>query len=156
MNRSHYQFGSLYLEPRKKGPEVWVFRWRERDEGGRDRLRKRIVGSTVEYPTKGQAQRAIEAHRLDLNRGTTSQTSAPQTIRQLVEHYRLKEMPMDTHEKKRRSTKLVYNTNLNTHILPRWGRYPLKRVSTIRKSRTGSVRFRSLQVRGRRSAMSSA
>jgi integrase len=131
MNRSHYQFGSLYLEPRKKGPEVWVFRWRERDEGGRDRLRKRIVGSTVEYPTKGQAQRAIEAHRLDLNRGTTSQTSAPQTIRQLVEHYRLKEMPMDTHEKKRRSTKLVYNTNLNTHILPRWGRYPLRRVSTI-------------------------
>lgn len=131
MNRSHYQFGTLYLEPRKKGPEVWVFRWRERDEGGKDRLRKRIVGSAVEYPTRAQAQRAVEAHRLDLNRDTTSRTAAPRTIRQLVEHYRLKEMPMDTHEKKRRSTKLVYNTNLKTHILPRWGGYPLRRVSTI-------------------------
>ena len=131
MNRSHYQFGTLYLEPRKKGPEVWVFRWRERDEGGKDRLRKRIVGSAVEYPTRSQAQRAVEAHRLDLNRATTTRTAAPQTIRHLVEHYRLKEMPMDTHEKKRRSTKLVYNTNLKTHILPRWGGYALRRVSTI-------------------------
>ena len=39
---------------------------------------------------------------------------------------------MDIHEGKTRGTKLVYGSVLNYHILPRWGEYLLRRVTTIR------------------------
>jgi hypothetical protein len=34
MKRPRYQFGSLYTESRKSGPDVWVYRWRETDQQG--------------------------------------------------------------------------------------------------------------------------
>lgn len=38
---------------------------------------------------------------------------------------------MQTHEGKTRGTKLVYNSNLKLYIVPRWGDYPLRRVSSV-------------------------
>lgn len=131
MKRSKYQFGTLYTEPRKNGPDVWVFRYRQSNEQGKRQLRKHLIGTVVEHPTKAMAQRAVEAFRLSVNRQSVGHGTTPQTVAKLVEHYKLKEMPMETHEGKRRSTKLVYASNLNHHILPRWGNYPLSKVSTI-------------------------
>lgn len=131
MKRPRYQFGALYQEPRKNGPDVWVYRWREANANGQRQLRKQIVGTVREFRSEADAQRATEALRLTANRQTVEQCALPQTFHILVEHYRLKELPMDTHEKKTKGTKLVYNTNLNHHIVPRWGKYPLKRIHSV-------------------------
>ncbi len=131
MKRSRYQFGTLYAEARRSGPDVWVYRWRELNEQGKRQLRKKVVGTVHEYRTQAEAQQAVDAFRLSINRHTAIHGMTPRTIRRLVEHYRLKEVPMDSHEGKRRSTKLGYISNLNHHILPRWGDYAPERVSTI-------------------------
>jgi len=131
MKRPRYQFGTLYTEPRKSGPDVWVYRWRETNQQGRRQLRKQILGTVRELPTQDDALRVAETFRLGINRHLAEQTGPPQTVRKLVEHYRLKETPMDNHEGKRRSTKLGYISNLENHILPRWGDYPPGRVTAV-------------------------
>jgi len=131
MMRSQYQFGSLYLESRKNGPDVWVYRWRESTPDGTRQLRKRIVGSILDLRTQAEAQKAIESFRVNVNKQAANDATRPRTIGKLVEHYRSIEMPMDTHDAKRRSTKLVYQSNLECHILPRWGSYGLGAVKTI-------------------------
>jgi integrase len=132
MKRSRYQFGALYQEPRKHGPDVWVYRWRELDAQGKRSLRKQIVGTVQEFRSRGAAQQAVEALRIRVNKAMEGDDFAPSTIHALVEHYRLKEMPMDTHEGKTRGTKLVYNSVLNHHIVPHWGGYSLRRVTSVK------------------------
>jgi integrase len=107
MKRPCYQFGTLYTEPRKSGPDVWVFRWRETNLEGRRQLRKQILGAVQEIPTKADALRAAETCRLNANRNMGDHAGTPPTLRKLIEHYKLKEMPMNNHEGKRRSTKLI-------------------------------------------------
>lgn len=131
MIRSQYQFGSLYLESRKNGPDVWVYRWRESTPEGARQLRKRIVGSILDLRTQAEAQKAIEALRVNVNKQAANNATKPRTIGKLVEHYRTVEMPMDTHEGKRRSTKLVYKSSLECHILPRWRNHSPEAVKTI-------------------------
>jgi integrase len=131
MKRPRYQFGTLYTEPRKSGPDVWVYRWRETNQQGNRQLRKQILGTVRELPAQDDALRAAETFRLGINRHLAEQTGPPQTVRKLVEHYRLKETPMDNHEGKRRSTKLGYISNLENHIVPRWGDYPPGRVTAV-------------------------
>ena len=131
MNRPQYQFGTLYSEPRKKGPDVWVYRWREANPQGKRQLRKQIIGTMRELRTRADAQRAAEAFRHSINRHAVEHGGPPQTVHKLVEHYRLKELPMQTHEGKTRGTKLVYNSNLKLYIVPRWGEYPLRRINSV-------------------------
>jgi integrase len=131
MNRPQYQFGTLYSEPRKKGPDVWVYRWREANPQGKRQLRKQIIGTMRELRTRADAQRAAETFRHSINRPAVEHGGSPQTVHKLVEHYRLKELPMQTHEGKTRGTKLVYNSNLKLYIVPRWGEYPLRRINSV-------------------------
>jgi len=131
MKRSRYQFGSLYTEPRKSGHDVWVFRWRETNLEERRQMRKQILGTVQEIPTQYAALRAAETYRLSANRNAGDHTGTPPTLRKLIEHYKLKEMPMDNHEDKRRSTKLNYRSNLDNHILPRWGEHHPTHIAAI-------------------------
>jgi integrase len=64
--RATYQYGTLVLESRKRGPDVWVYRYFEL-ENGKKRRRKRIVGTQVQYPTRSAAERAAEHLRLAAN-----------------------------------------------------------------------------------------
>jgi integrase len=121
----------VYTEPRKNGPAVWVFRWRETNLEGRRQLRKQILGTVEEIRTQAHALRAAETYRLSANRHAGDHAGSPPTLRKLIEHYKLKEMPMDNHEGKRRSTKLGYLSNLDNHILPRWGDHHPGSVAAI-------------------------
>jgi hypothetical protein len=120
MKRSRYQSGALFTESRRTGPYVWVYKWRETGPDGRRHSKKEVLGSVEDIRTRSDAQRAAEKFRLNINRKVT-ESSGPATLLKLVEHYRMKEMPMDSHEYKRRSTKMGYLSNLNNHIVPRWG-----------------------------------
>ncbi len=74
-----YKQGCLNIEKRKKGPNVWVLRWR--DEQGTNRKEK--VGTVEQYPRKKDAIEACELIRQNLNRDVI----VPYTVKQLVEHY---------------------------------------------------------------------
>ncbi|HEX3374540.1 MAG TPA: tyrosine-type recombinase/integrase [Edaphobacter sp.] len=110
--RTRYQHGSLTIEKRKTGPDVWVYRWRE----GNVR-RKQIIGSTEQYATRAAALRAIDGLRLDINAVTVS--NSPVTIRELFEHYTLIELADEASKTQR--TKRVYKQHLDTHVIPKWG-----------------------------------
>lgn len=130
MKRSRYQQGALFTEPRKTGPEVWVYKWRETGPDGKRHSKKEVLGTVEDIHTRSDAQRAAEKFRLNINRRVTESTG-PATLNKLVEHYRMKEMPMESHEDKRRSTKMGYLSNLNNHIVPRWGDYNPKNITTV-------------------------
>jgi integrase len=67
--RATYQYGTLVLEPRHRGPDVWIYRYFE-VEAGRKRRRKSIVGTLERYPTLAAAQRGCEHLRLSANQET--------------------------------------------------------------------------------------
>jgi integrase len=102
--RERYQSGCLVREPRKAGPAVWIFRWRETRPEGRVN-RKVIVGTLSQYPTKAAALKAVEALRVNVNTGTYT----PLTVHQLVTHYTQIELST-----KAFSTSQVYGVYLKT------------------------------------------
>ncbi len=60
--RNTYQNGCLQREARKKGPDVWVFRYRE--DGG---LKYRVLGTVLQYKTKAAAQLALGDVKANIN-----------------------------------------------------------------------------------------
>ena len=64
--RATYQYGTLVLEKRSRGPNVWAYRYFE-VENGRKRRRKSVIGTQEEYPTRSAAERGCEHLRLSAN-----------------------------------------------------------------------------------------
>ncbi|MGA8734951.1 MAG: site-specific integrase [Terriglobales bacterium] len=81
-----------------------------------------IVGTVEQYRTKSAAQKACELLRTNINR----ETFTPQTVAELVTHYREKELPNKTPY-----TGEVYGGYLKTWILPQWGKLSLSDVRTV-------------------------
>lgn len=69
--RATYQYGTLALEPRRRGPDVWVYRYFE-VEADRKRRRKTIVGTLERYPNLAAAERGCEHLRLSANQETVN------------------------------------------------------------------------------------
>ena len=63
-----YRFGSLTLENRKRGPNVWVYHYLKWING--ERHRRKVKLGTVEELTRLQALRACEPLRLAANKQT--------------------------------------------------------------------------------------
>jgi integrase len=131
LSRPRYQNGSLKLSPRKCSPAVWIYRWRETDEHGRRQLRRQAIGTVEAFPSKSHAMAEVEKIRLLVNRPGFQRSAGTIIFGKLIEHYCLKEMPRDNHEKKTRKTKKVYESNLNNHIIPRWGNSKLRDFSAV-------------------------
>src|SRR5215469_2819224 len=72
--RSTYQYGTLMQESRRRGSDVWVYRYSQTINGKKSR-RKRIVGTVQQYPTRAEAQRACEHVRMAANAETTTPES---------------------------------------------------------------------------------
>ena len=64
--RTKYQYGTLTLEPRARGPKVWSYRYFEAINGQK-RRRKAILGTVEQYRTRAVAERACEHIRLTAN-----------------------------------------------------------------------------------------
>jgi integrase len=82
--RLTYQYGTLVLENRNRGPNVWIYRYFE-IENGKKRRRKSIVGTQEEYPTRSAAERAAEHLRLSAN-AEINNHECP-TMRGLIDRY---------------------------------------------------------------------
>jgi integrase len=118
--RTRYQHGNLQLDKRKNGPSVWVFRWREYLPNGKMQRRGEMIGTIGQYPTKADAQKASEHLRLTAN--SDNPTALTITFGALLDRYAKEEMP------ERHSTNLAYRSYIETHIRPRWGDWPLRKL----------------------------
>jgi len=121
-----FQNGCLHREARKNGPDVWVFRWRERSEGGTAVHRKQIIGTVEQYPTNRAAQVAVSRLRVTINKGAQSNTVAA-----LVAHYIENELSERSRKPKAHSTRAAYQVYLERWILPEWGVWKLAGVKAV-------------------------
>ncbi len=129
LKRTRYQQGSLRLEKRKTGQDVWSYRWREIGPDGKNVRYKRVVGTKLEYPSKAAAMRAVDGLRLDINSESSSVSSACLTVDELIEHYKLTELSASNGKTAR--TKDVYLHQLTNVISPKWGKAMLRDVKPI-------------------------
>jgi integrase len=120
---SRIQQGSLLKLKRKSGPDVWVLRWYDETSGTRT-YRKRTLGNVIRYPHLRDAERAADALRNTIN----SEFIVPETIAELVTHYREHEL---TEEKKAYATIEANTHYLTNHIVPKWGAMYLHDVRTV-------------------------
>jgi integrase len=117
------QQGSLLRLKRKAGPDVWVFRWYDESNGART-YRKRTLGTVVRFPHLRDAEKAADALRNTIN----SEFRVPETVSELVTHYRENEL---TEEKKAYATIEANTHYLTNHIEPKWGAMYLQDVRTV-------------------------
>jgi hypothetical protein len=133
--RTRYQNGSVQREKRRSSPYVWVFRWWEPGSEGTNKRRKAIVGNILALPTEAIALKAARALRIDANTQTPQAESGPETIADLVAHYRLKELNEGSNSHKSFPTRAAYQSYLDNWVLPRWGGLRLDQIKTRRSRR---------------------
>jgi len=128
--RTSYQLGSLRKVPRKKGPPVWEFRYRDRC-GGTWR-QKQLTLSTAQYPSEAQVRRAVAKMLIELNRGSPPASSVIEpTFGTLIDRFIREEHLVEIrsqhpgstmqHDGLQYSTACSYLSMLERHIRPRWG-----------------------------------
>ncbi len=142
MRRTSYQRGSLQLATRKRGAQVWEFRWREVQADGTVCRKKIVIGTLEEYPSESAAQSAADGLRLDINHQAPRQMMKQVGFEVLVNHYRQHEMP-DVYNKtkpepgctdesrKSYATQLTYEGYLKKWILPRWRSHRLTEIKAV-------------------------
>ncbi len=87
--RTRYQYGRLEIKERKKGKEVWEFRYYETDGRGQRQRRAAIVGTKEEYPTESAARKcpAVQAILLRLNAEQPTATSGAAEFGAVIARY---------------------------------------------------------------------
>ena len=114
-----YQSSCLFREKRK-GIDVWVFRYRDGQSN-----RKEQIGSVEQFPTKSAAMKACEQLRANINR----ETKTPRTLAELIAHYTRKELSAES--RKAHSTREVYGSYIKTWVHPKWGARLMRDVRTV-------------------------
>ena len=124
------QRGSLALVSRKEGPDVWQFRWSEKDLHGARIQRKRVIGTVERYPDGAAARTAMTIVLAELNSGKARMSCGSITVAQLCDHFEQRELARDNTWRSY-STKKTYQAYLTRWVLPHWRHYELAEVRTI-------------------------
>ena len=123
--RTRYQYGSLRLRKRERGPDVWEFRYYETDSQGERKRQSVILGDRNLYVTDTQARKATQALLLRLNEESPRAEVEAATFGALLDRYVEKELS------ERYSTRKSYLSNIRVHIRPRWGEYPVDKIKPM-------------------------
>jgi integrase len=131
--RSTYQYGTLTQESRRRGSDVWVYRYFE-TINGKKLKRKRIVGTVKEYSTRAAAERACEHVRMAAN----AETNAPESpsLGGLIDRYIEQvlrpclDVPLgggqDEFAQMSYHCAKSYKSALNRWVRPRWDTYRVR------------------------------
>jgi integrase len=120
--QARYQYGNLTLRKRKKGPEVWQFRWRENG-----RLKSVLIGTVEKLPTEADAQRAVEHLRMKINALNPQREFHSATVGALIDRFMEEYAPMRC----RKPTQKLYRSLFENHIRPKWGTEFVHNVKTM-------------------------
>lgn len=120
--QARYQYGSLRLRNRKKGPNVWEFRWLE--EG---KPRSTLIGTVEKLATKADAERAVEHLRIKVNAEIPQRQFHSVTVGALIDRFMEEYAPKHC----RLNTRRNYRSVFNTHVRPKWGNEFVHCVKTM-------------------------
>ena len=125
------QQGSLIRGRRKRGPDVWQFRWADRGHCGKRIYRKRVIGTVCEYPDVNSARASVTALVREINSNPLQRFPPPMTVAEVCEHFIQRELTNDNLWRSY-STKRAYKTYLKKWIVPHWGDVHLSGIRTMR------------------------
>jgi integrase len=125
LKRTRYQFGRLELKRRKTGPDVWVYRYYERNLDGSATDRSVRLGSTDNYPTETRARAAAERKGLPLLANPDHPNRNTISVGMLSGRYLAEEIP------ERYSTGRSYKSYIKKWIEPKWKEYALGEVKSL-------------------------
>ena len=74
------QQGSLIKSGRKRGPDVWQFRWAERGPYGKRIYRKRVIGTVCKYTDADPARKAVTELLREISSNPLHRSSLPMTV----------------------------------------------------------------------------
>jgi len=123
------QQGSLIRSRRKRGPDVWQFRWADRGPYGKRIYRKRVIGTACQYPDADSARKAVTGLLRELNASAFHRCHLPMTIAEVCDHFIQRELTKDNNWRSH-STKKTYKAYLNRWVIPHWGSVRLSEVRT--------------------------
>jgi len=123
-----YQEGSIDRVKRAKGPDVWVFRWRELQEDGTRVQRKRTIGNVQEIPNRAAAKREVENLRAEIN--AQQQRVGKRTVADAWGHFQANEL-RDSVVDRSPTTINSYMEYFKTQILPTWKDVALDDVKSV-------------------------
>ncbi len=121
--RQRVQFGWVCLKARKKGPDVWVLRYRENLTDGSIKRRSEAIGTTKEFPNESQARKAGLSWLFSMNAEASNGT--PVSFGAVIRRYLAEEIP------ERPSTASRYRCWLKNHVEPKWRDYPIKQIKPL-------------------------
>ncbi len=124
------QLGSLLRSDRRRGPDIWEFRYRDRRHNGRRIYRRIKIGTVKQFKTEAAARKGIAGLVREINFGEIRFRTTTMTVAELVEHYRQRELLQESSWKSY-STKCGYESYLKNWILPHWGKYKLHEIRAI-------------------------
>jgi integrase len=81
------QQGSLIRSGRKRGPDVWQFRWADRGPHGKRIYRKRVIGTICQYPDTDSARKAVTGVLREISSNPLQRSSHPMTIAEVCDHF---------------------------------------------------------------------
>lgn len=128
MSTTRYQEGTIERVRRAKGPDVWVYRWRELDEDGVRVQKKKVIGDVDRHPTKAAAKKAVENFRAEIN--GRQDRLGKKTVEQAWGHFQANEL-RDPEINRSATTIDNYLTLFQTYIIPKWGEIALEDVKTV-------------------------
>jgi integrase len=124
------QQGSIIKAERKHGPAVWQFRWSETGSQGQRVYRKRVVGTTEDYPDSEAVREAFRSLIAKPSSGVLDVRPTTMTVGDLCQHFRQRELVQDDNWRSY-STRKNYSFLLKRWIIPRWGKFELGEVRTV-------------------------
>ncbi len=123
------QRGCMKRHNRKRGPDVWQFRWSETKPQGKRLYRKKIIGTLEQFPDEDAARRA--GLITEINAAERSANSSAMTIAQLCDHFEQRELVRENTWRSH-ATKKIHEAYLARWIRPQWQKCQLADVRTIR------------------------
>jgi len=111
MQALRYQYGNLTVRERKKGSDVWQFRWAENGKP-----KSMLIGTVEKLPTKADAERAVEHLRSRINANNPQSQFHSITVGGLIDRFMAEYAP----KRCRLKTLRNYRSVFKNHIRPRW------------------------------------
>jgi integrase len=124
------QCGFMQRVCRRRGPDVWQFRWSETRPDGKRAHHKKVVGTVEQHADEHSARRAVGGLITEINTHHLLPSSRVLTVAELCDHFEQRELS-EQNAWRSYATKRIYKAYLNRWIRPHWQRYTLTEVRTM-------------------------
>jgi hypothetical protein len=118
--RCTVQRGSVIQTSRKEGPDVWQFRWSEKDMDGQRVYRKRVIGTVEQYADATAARHAASCLISQAQLRSHKDRIGAITLDQLCEHFEESELRSGA-SLWSIATQKTYRGYIRRWVRPRWG-----------------------------------